>query len=500
MENLKTKYFKQTLDLVENLTEDHTYVFEAPGHHLHGRALAITKGDGEYEFETTSIIPKGLQTHKEIQFERSYSFNLVNEHHTLYLKGSNYFVNHINYIEDSIKLSKGVINGFTIGEVLGENEKKFYRCVVPVGPKEKLDLKDFQKTFYSVGKGWSTMFVCNVEGCDFDLLSRKREENYYFLMDCLEPVTEIKFQKYCYNILLAIGFLRGDLVLNECFVFAYDHETFEEPVYVEFTSMRTSVFSNQPLITTNPYSVRLVDEDFERDERGMISEAQKEKIYEGVVDVSAAVFSKLVTLFYKEEKLQRAALLYILGHTATLEIRIPNYYIALEAITSYLARTVKNDSKRLNPIKDKKIANDLIEDIKLLIQDKKIENALTDEEINIDVLFKNIDRLNSPPNADKLARSFDIIGYELSDEQKKVIKLRNSYLHGSFLKLESEDQRFKDALHLSLRLHFLIGVLLLKQVGYEGKVINYAKLWTHITEKEVDEEVLVNIYDKTDAI
>ncbi|MAY21206.1 MAG: hypothetical protein CMC74_00305 [Flavobacteriaceae bacterium] len=252
MKNLKTKYFKKTLDLIENLSQGHTYVFSAPGHHLNGRTLMLAKGDGEYEFETTSEILKGLQTHKEIHFERSYSFSLVNKNRTLYLDGRNYFVNDINYLEDSAKLSKGTINGFTTEKNQNENQEKFYRCVVPVGQKNKLDLKDFQKTFYTVGKGWATMFEYKVEDYDFDLLNRKNEGNYRFFIDCLKPINKKTFQKYCYNILLAIGFLKGDLVLNECFVLAFDSKTFEKPLNIEFTSMRSSVFSNQPLITTNP--------------------------------------------------------------------------------------------------------------------------------------------------------------------------------------------------------------------------------------------------------
>ena len=135
----------------------------------------------------------------------------------------------------------------------------------------------------------------------------------------------------------------------------------------------------------------------------------------------------------------------------------------------------------------------MILEIKELIQKKKNENELGDDEMNVDILFKNIERLNSSPNADKLAKSFEIIGYPLTDEQFKMIKDRNSYLHGSFIKTKEEDGRFKDALHLSLRLHFLIGILLLKNVGYTGKIINYAKLWSHITGKEINEEVLVGI-------
>lgn len=493
MKNLKTKYFTPTLNLIESFTEDQTFIIDAPKHHLDKCSLELKKSDKQFTFETVSPILSGIQNHKEIQFDRETKIKLVSDDKTFHLKGENYFINTINYIEHHSKLSKGSINSLSSKKSIDSSEQNFLRCVIPVGTKDKLDLKDFQKTLFKVGSSTAFLFACSVNGHNFELINCRKNDFHYFIMDCLEPIDKKEFQKKCYNIILAIGLLKGDLIHEENYILSYDDNTFQEPEHIEFMSMRSSVFSNQPLITTNPYSVRIFNDDFDRDENGRISDAHRNELYDGIVDISSDVFSKLTTLFCNHEKLQRATLLYILGHSATLEIRIPNYYVALEAITSYLAKNVEDKPKRLNPIKDKKIANELILEIKQLIDNRKNENELSDDEMNIDILFKNIERLNSPPNADKLAKSFDLIGYRLTDEQFKMIKDRNSYLHGSFIKTEGEDGRFKDALHLSLRLHFLIGVLLLKNVGYEGKIINYAKLWSHITGKEIKEEVLVNI-------
>lgn len=493
MKNLKTKYFTPTLNFIERFTEDETFKIDVPKHHLDKCILKLKKSDGQFSFETISPIQAGVQKHKEIQFKSEIQIKLVNEHKTLYSKGSHYFVNNINYIDHHFKLSTGSITLLSSNVSINGSTPNFLRCVIPVGTKNKLDLKDFQKTLFKIGNSTSFLFTCNVNGHNFDLINCKKNDFHYFIIDCLEPINKKEFQKKCYNIILAIGLMKGDLILKENYILSYDNNIFEEPHYIEFLSMRSSVYSNQPLITTNPYSVRIFDEDFDRDENGMISEAQRNELYKGIVDISSDVFSNLTTLFCKYEKLQRATLLYILGHSATLEIRIPNYYVALEAITSYLVKYIEEKPERLNPIKDKKIANELILEIKELIEKKKNDNELADNEMNIDILFKNVERLNSPPNADKLAKSFEIIDFTLTDEQFKMIKNRNSYLHGSFIKTKEENERFKDALHLSLRLHFLVGVLLLKNAGYTGKIINYAKLWSHITEKNIDEEVLVNI-------
>ncbi len=493
MKDSRIKYFTPTINLIESFTEEQTFTINAPDHHLDKCSVELKKSEGQFTFETISPILKGIQNHKEIQFERATKVRLINDDKTLYLKGANYFVNKINYIEHHSKRSRGTINALSSSAQSFNSKPVFLRCVIPVGTENKLDLKDFQKTLFRVGSATSLLFACNVNEHNFELINCKKDDFHYFIMDCLEPIEKKEFQKKCYNIILTVGLLKGDLIHKENYILSYKDNTFKEPEHIEYMSMRSSVLSNQPLITTNPYSVRIFDDDFERDENGMISDAQRKKLYDGIVDVSGEVFSKLATLFCNHEKLQRATLLYILGHSATLEIRIPNYYVALEAITSYLAKTVDEKPKRLNPIKDKNVASELIAQIKTLILKTKKNKELDDDEMNLDVLLKNIDRLNSPPNADKLAKSFEIIGYTLTDEQFKIIKDRNSYLHGSFIKTKEEDGIFRDALHLSLRLHFLIGVLLLKNVGYKGKIINYAKLWSHITGKDIEEEVLVRI-------
>lgn len=107
--------------------------------------------------------------------------------------------------------------------------------------------------------------------------------------------------------------------------------------------------------------------------------------------------------------------------------------------------------------------------------------------------MKNINKLNAPPNADKLSESFTHIGYTISKEQKDILKDRNRFLHGSFLKTIGDDAAFREGLHTALRLHFMIAVLIYKLAGFTGKIINYAELWSPITEKKLGEERLVKI-------
>ncbi|HLA58090.1 MAG TPA: hypothetical protein VK622_05000 [Puia sp.] len=312
------------------------------------------------------------------------------------------------------------------------------------------------------------------------------------VIDCVSEETLVNFQKKCFNILLTYGFITGNLIHDECFILSFADDKMTVPIGFLFHSMRSSVITHQATFTSNPYSVNS-DIDFEREEDGRIKDTVSKKLYEGMEDFPRDVFSKLSQLFFLEEKLQRAALLFIQSHITSLEMRIPNYYVAIEAITGYISSSVATGSKSLAPIKDPHLAADLIAIILHKVTELKKEKGLDDTEFNLDILKKNINKLNAPPNADKLAESFTLLRYNLSPEEKKILKDRNTFLHGSFLKTIDDDLAFREALHVGLRVHFLIAVAILKLGGFSGKIINYAELWSHITEKQLNEERLVKI-------
>ncbi|HXU26377.1 MAG TPA: hypothetical protein VN698_04035, partial [Bacteroidia bacterium] len=177
-------------------------------------------------------------------------------------------------------------------------------------------------------------------------------------------------------------------------------------------------------------------------------------------------------------------------------MRLPNYYVALEAIAAQIGKLKnKGEKENLSPIKDDKVAKVFIDEVQALATKAKVASGLNNKEFDIEILEKNIFKLNAPPNADKLAKAFGLIGFDISKiaDYKKVLKERNTYLHGSFCIHEDDDETFQTALHIGLRLHFMIAVLLLKYCGFSGKIINYTELWKHITKKKINEERLIMI-------
>lgn len=488
------KNIETSLDKILELMRPTKFEVNLTEHHLNQRVFELMKGNNQYDFISSSTQLKGVQTHQEIRFDSSAIVELRKPGLKLYAQGKHILVNHISYNEESSeKIFSGSISSFSTCKKLNGFDEKFLRLVIPVGSKEPFNIYEFQRRYFNIPQKGSHQFIpLNVSTEDFHLFNYKLGEEYYLIIDCTNSTHLNIFQQKCFNILLALGFIKGDLIHDECFILCYDDDSMEVPIDILYNAMRASVITNQAIFTSNPFSVNS-DVIFPRDENGLMMKEFKDKLYEDIIDFPNVVFSKLASLFFEHEKMQRAVLLYVQGHISSLEMRIPSYYVAIEAITGYISSDLATEKKSLSPIKDKKIANELISRINKLLKSYKDENSISDKDFNLDILVKNINRLNAPPNADKLSESFTIIGYPLTKEQAKLLKERNRFLHGSFLKINDDDIAFRDALHCSLRLHFMIAVLVLKLTGYSGKIINYAELWSHITQRRIQEERLVKI-------
>ncbi len=482
-----------SINLVLNLLQTTKYTVNLPTHYLHGNIFEVEKNDREYSFNASSKVQKGLQTHKEIQFLRDEVVELKSSDHKLYIEGKYLLVNNISYDDDYNKLFSGSINSFSSAINHEDINNKYLRMIIPGIDKNNFNLHQFKHLYFTTPKKQHVDYLPVLfSGSEYHIYKCTSDKKEYLIIDCVNKETLVSFQKKCFNILLTYGFITGKLIHDECFILSFSDGNMVKPEGFLYHAMRASVITNQPTFTSNPFSVNS-DIDFEREDDGQIKKSVVDALYEGMDDFPRDVFSKLAELFYTEEKLQRAALLFIQSHITSLEMRIPNYYVAIEAITGYISSSIATGKKSLAPIKDAIIANDLIKQIKEYALKLKAEKNLDDEMFNMEILEKNINKLNAPPNADKLAESFTHLGYTLSDEEKKMLKDRNTFLHGSFLKTIDDDVAFREALHVGLRVHFLIAVALLKLAGFSGKIINYAQLWSHITEKILVEERLVKI-------
>lgn len=101
-------------------------------------------------------------------------------------------------------------------------------------------------------------------------------------------------------------------------------------------------------------------------------------------------------------------------------------------------------------------------------------------------LKRRIKELNRPvnhnhklPNNEKLTEPFFQLGISLSLKDIGIIEHRNDLLHGNILMVNDESLTDKEInaymAFVTSKLYTLISKLILKNAGYRGYVINYAK-------------------------
>lgn len=304
--------------------------------------------------------------------------------------------------------------------------------------------------------------------------AEKNGDRYFFI----EPRFECS-AKYLldisFPITTALGFLVGNVHLNDCFVFKYEDDMMAEPIGMEYKSRSESYSYQYHIFADNPFpyvdcALKRMNTFKSRDEyhQALTTEAGK---YQGLV--SSEVLSNLVNLFIANDSLLRAAHTMMVSGQSTLESQPATCAVALETITSFVTNT--NNLKAANVVRDgvwaetSKAFNDFIDH-------KLSKGDLTQKEH--DFIAKKLKYINQPTNKDKLSLPFSHVGYNLREDEVKAIKNRNTLLHGSIgIDLEDMKKASDKLLHDTFILHRLCGILLLKLAGYSGPIINYAKAY-----------------------
>ena len=80
----------------------------------------------------------------------------------------------------------------------------------------------------------------------------------------------------------------------------------------------------------------------------------------------------------------------------------------------------------------------------------------------------------------------------MNDNDKEALMMRNTFLHGGLVKGTIEKQS-NELFYLSLMLHKLACIIILKRAGYEGYILNNPVLFNCEKAVEVGEKVLIQI-------
>lgn len=311
----------------------------------------------------------------------------------------------------------------------------------------------------------------------------------YLGVDTTVPFTIEEFRKLSHSILNGFGFLFGDLFLDEGYIFSSANEDFTEIENPYYSTYRESMLTGLGIYTTNPFSIYNITGKSREEIEARIEEVKL--WYERIIEINPNCFSTLCELFYNCEPISRAAIITLQGNMFALEMKGSAYSAALEAITTVILN--ENKAKYPKPINDKALFNALRTKFFEAL-DSLLPAANPDNETSRRILTDRINNINKPINASKLQKSFEVLGYTLKPYELAAIKARDKFQHGELPVDEiTDDTVFREVYYICLIKHRLIYVLILKGIKFQGYIINYPQLHSHITNKDLGEDLLYKI-------
>ena len=293
--------------------------------------------------------------------------------------------------------------------------------------------------------------------------------DYFLLIDSLSPVSLDYIEKAAFNILLSIGLVFGEMPLDEAYMYIFESKDFQTPLAFVYKSLVKTLKNDYYIFTTNVYSVLCPLAKRKDPAKGDNRMCNIIKARRWILnEMSLDVFCKLVQNFMDSDALSWGGFYLINACHFTMEMQPGSFSTALETITSEVVSN-KLPKGTLNII-DAHNWPSVHQDMDNLVDAYTQTGLITAD--NAVKLKAKINSLSGPTNIDKLSMPFGIYQYQLTPEDNRIIRQRNSVLHGSVKASMSIDQAFLQLQDVALGLHRLCCTLLLKMANYQGYIIN----------------------------
>lgn len=509
------KYLADTFKFIDDNTLTQKFnvkVGRTKNHAFNNRELTFSKNNDKYSFSIMTLISKGVQTDKELEVNRETQVELSNSERTIFTKGKNIIPSRISYPDfDNLsleKLTEGEITSISTKHFSFYNKQRRYRIILPLNREVRLR-GSFTGWHHTVdGKSkFETLIklVINKKELHFFSYTASNKQSY-FIIDSMSKHSLEDFQKTANSILLAYAFLKGDYHGKQAFLFTYNSANFKTPSSMLSVILGGGLYNGFAVHSASPHSLVSIKKrtKYKKDKTGKIIGIDDSDLKKYMVEFPHESLSKLCELICNKGGVLRAVILFVSNHSATLELKIPTLFVALENVTKVL---IGGDISIPKLIEDEKIIEEIKTVLKTTVKqigevqrNNKLSTLSPDELKEYNATFARIlgkfYDFNKGTNNKKLIEPFTRFGYVLSQEEDDLIfKQRNKFLHGDdYMSLGADYEfEFKELFHMSMRLQKLIAVLLLKASDYSGYILNNAKIYDYISERTIKEDVFVKI-------
>lgn len=377
----------------------------------------------------------------------------------------------------SIENSEGSIYQL-YSEGFSKSKKQYFKLVIPTS--ESLDLHfQIENVLFSNDSGKTSIVATkiNLEDDEIFVLEDKDEfKNRYIIIESKKKQTYDEFSNKTFSIRVALGYVIGYFPGNKGYFFSYSNQKREKFNDFYFSTLREDIKTIMNPINTNAYA-RLYEKP-----------KQAENYYKSGIlkKLEIKSFSFLCNKLLTDDNFLATILLIIESTKASLIFRPGGYSIALETLSDII---IGKEKVKIAPISSKKdfkeLRNELIE---VLNKHSKRESYG-----DVNTLKVRLENLNQITNLESLKKPFSILNINLLDEDIKVIKSRNDFLHGRVpdFKNAGENRSIElkdyDLFYASVRLYTLLNVLIFKMIGFDNYVLNYPKIYEKNTKYKVKE-------------
>lgn len=349
------------------------------------------------------------------------------------------------------------------------SNQKYYRLIIPNKGRSNLfwkhvnaiDFSFITESSRSVTKRACVRVQCSNVLLDIYQFWDNESHSAFLIIDSFAPIKLEEFSSHCFSSLLAIGYIIGKFYQNEGFYFSYNDACMNHFDGIYYQTLRDSIDTFFPIIDNNPGKFL------------SIKRSDVPLLKEELLELSFDEISKLSTMAHESMELSSILLLILESSSSSLMVMPSGYAIALEGLRSFI---VKNSEKTKLPIENIELAENLIQALIKVVQNIESEAKNTEGQFDSSIIINKIKNLNTSPNDSKLSRPFEILGIELTSEDKAALKRRNSLLHGNIYLDKTIEESDSKLYYTALRLHSLCSLLILKAIGFKGRIVNYPKI------------------------
>jgi len=346
----------------------------------------------------------------------------------------------------------------------------YCRLVIPTNDKEMvyptsiLDYKDNHMKFDM--SNWDRQMsligipFLSTKGMYSELTIKGVKFHFYALepinsqvIDSIDKITIELFQQVSYAIRLCFAFLSGKFYKGETILVSSDTSDFSKINYFDYQVEQPSIITGNQIINPTFFFGQYSKKDKETQEQW--------KEFHNMFDPE--IFSSICNKVLDSPELMRSIELIINAGSINDPIQKGALYsVSIETITELL----KTENKKVfKPIQESRIWKPFYKDLKTCLNG--IKGSISEE--GYKTLNSKLANINSPTNREKLEKPFKLVGIDLTQTELESLEQRNSYLHGG----QPEDRSWSTMSNLNaLKLHYLIGMLILKYFDYSGHYIN----------------------------